>query len=320
MGSQPAAKQPKAEAAPAPPATERPAVGPRPAFGSNQALARLFRTAGAGAPPPSPGLAIAPPDDTAEREADRVAGEVMRTPAGGSSSVVQRKCAGCEDEERNVHRRAAGVRHHAAAPIVNRASKRSNKSITINLAEQTLVARDGDLVVFQLTVVSGAKGTETPLSPPGKPFKISKKEEHWKSREFDGAPMEHSLFFVEERGIAIHESYAVGLRSLARSLGVTAVGSHGCVGLGKEDAKSLFDWAPRGTPVEVISGDPAERSSADVRRSAAGDSPGRAPPLVNQVLARPGRPLAPETRDFFEPRFGLDFSAVRVHDDPAAAT
>ncbi|MGF1626336.1 MAG: DUF4157 domain-containing protein [Alphaproteobacteria bacterium] len=32
-----------------------------------------------------------------------------------------------------------------------------------------------------------------------------------------------------------------------------------------------------------------------------------------------GRPLDPATRAFFEPRFGRDLSAVRVHDDPASA-
>ena len=32
-----------------------------------------------------------------------------------------------------------------------------------------------------------------------------------------------------------------------------------------------------------------------------------------------GRPLPESSRSFFEPRFGLDFSHVRIHDDPAAA-
>ncbi|MFC7737915.1 DUF4157 domain-containing protein [Roseomonas sp. GCM10028921] len=44
-----------------------------------------------------------------------------------------------------------------------------------------------------------------------------------------------------------------------------------------------------------------------------------APPLVGQVLARPGRPLDAATRAFFEPRLGLDLGHVRLHDDPAAA-
>ena len=43
-----------------------------------------------------------------------------------------------------------------------------------------------------------------------------------------------------------------------------------------------------------------------------------APPAVEQVLASPGQPLDAEARAFFEPRFGHDFSRVRVHADAAA--
>ena len=38
-----------------------------------------------------------------------------------------------------------------------------------------------------------------------------------------------------------------------------------------------------------------------------------APPIVHDVLASPGQPLDASTRSFFEPRFGEDFSRVRVH-------
>jgi lipoprotein-anchoring transpeptidase ErfK/SrfK len=39
---------------------------------------------------------------------------------------------------------------------------------------------------------------------------------------------------------------------------------------------------------------------------------------VDQVLSSAGHPLTPETRDFFESRFGTDFSTVRVHTDAGA--
>jgi hypothetical protein len=38
-------------------------------------------------------------------------------------------------------------------------------------------------------------------------------------------------------------------------------------------------------------------------------------PIVHEVLRSPGRPLDPATRAFFEPRFGYDFSRVRVYED-----
>lgn len=44
-----------------------------------------------------------------------------------------------------------------------------------------------------------------------------------------------------------------------------------------------------------------------------------APEVVHQALASPGQPLDDHTRDFFQTRFGHDFSRVRVHLDDAAA-
>jgi len=43
------------------------------------------------------------------------------------------------------------------------------------------------------------------------------------------------------------------------------------------------------------------------------------PPIVHEVLRSPGQPLDAETRAFMEPRFGHDFSSVRVHKDAKAA-
>ena len=42
------------------------------------------------------------------------------------------------------------------------------------------------------------------------------------------------------------------------------------------------------------------------------------PPVVNDALRSPGAPLDLESREFFEPRFGHDFSDVRVHADTQA--
>jgi hypothetical protein len=44
-----------------------------------------------------------------------------------------------------------------------------------------------------------------------------------------------------------------------------------------------------------------------------------APPVVHDVLRSPGQPLDAATRAFMEPRFGHDFSRVRVHTDAGAA-
>lgn len=62
---------------------------------------------------------------------------------------------------------------------------------------------------------------------------------------------------------------------------------------------------------------PGER--LQVRGAVSGEpSLDAAPPAVERVLASPGRSLDPEARAFFEPRFGHDFSRVRVHADADA--
>jgi hypothetical protein len=44
-----------------------------------------------------------------------------------------------------------------------------------------------------------------------------------------------------------------------------------------------------------------------------------APAAVNEVLKSPGQPLDSAARAYFEPRFGYDFSRVRIHNDSRAA-
>jgi hypothetical protein len=46
---------------------------------------------------------------------------------------------------------------------------------------------------------------------------------------------------------------------------------------------------------------------------------GEVPEIIHQALRLPGQPLDTATRAYFEPRFGYDFSRVRIHSDTAAA-
>ena len=58
----------------------------------------------------------------------------------------------------------------------------------------------------------------------------------------------------------------------------------------------------------------ATRNSELGTRNSAG-----VPPIVHEVLNSTGQPLDAATRAFFEPRFGHDFSRVRLHTDARAA-
>lgn len=55
------------------------------------------------------------------------------------------------------------------------------------------------------------------------------------------------------------------------------------------------------------------------RRAAGKHEPAGVSPTISEALRSPGQPLDGATRAFFEPRFGYDFSRVRVHTDQKAA-
>ena len=67
---------------------------------------------------------------------------------------------------------------------------------------------------------------------------------------------------------------------------------------------------------------PATTSAPPVQYKAAPGAGGimpEAPEGVHEALRDPGEPLNASAREFFEPRFGADFSQVRIHDDTRAA-
>src|SRR5437868_12070673 len=63
-----------------------------------------------------------------------------------------------------------------------------------------------------------------------------------------------------------------------------------------------------------------QKREGTLQRAAVNTAPtSSVPPIVHDVLASPGRSLDAGTRAFMEPRFGQDFSGVRVHTDERAA-
>jgi len=62
------------------------------------------------------------------------------------------------------------------------------------------------------------------------------------------------------------------------------------------------------------------KSNPPLMRKGLRDASERAavPPIVDEVLRSPGQPLEASTRAYFEPRFGHDFSKVRIHTDARA--
>jgi uncharacterized protein DUF4157 len=76
---------------------------------------------------------------------------------------------------------------------------------------------------------------------------------------------------------------------------------------------------PRGGPEDGLRRNGGTVPPIQANRAGAGGNAGfEAPPIVHDVLRSPGHPLDAATRAFAEPRFGRDFSDVRIHADTTA--
>ena len=84
----------------------------------------------------------------------------------------------------------------------------------------------------------------------------------------------------------------------------------------EDEAERAASAVTNGGDVAIDAGRPLHLSRAPDGGAGGTDS---APPAVSDVLRAPGQPLDAATRAFMEPRFGRDFSHVRVHADAAAA-
>ncbi|MDP1908564.1 MAG: L,D-transpeptidase, partial [Hyphomicrobium sp.] len=150
---------------------------------------------------------------------------------------------------------------------------RAELSIAIDKSRQQMTVALNGAPLFVWPVSTGARGYDTP-SGAYTPFRMERT--HF-SREWDDAPMPHSVFFTRQ-GHAIHGSYHL------KAIGQPA--SHGCVRLEPKNAKILFDLVRQEGMQNVrvsLTGETPERGAAQVARRGdgimndAGDDVGAVP-------------------------------------------
>ena len=127
------------------------------------------------------------------------------------------------------------------------AEPRTKKEIHVDIEQQILIAFENGNEVYKFDVVTGKDGKETTAGR----YSIFRKEKKYTSKTY-GSEMPYTMFFSSD-GKAIHGTQMSSLRSYLHAYLTESVGSKGCVGLTDDDAKALFEWAPLGTPIVIIS-------------------------------------------------------------------
>lgn len=128
-------------------------------------------------------------------------------------------------------------------PVEERPADTSDRWVSVDLYEQTLVAYEGDIPVFATLISSGLPdwGTNEGI------FNIWARLPNDRMSGATGAPDAYDLQTVPwvmyfDGSISLHGTYWHDLFGYRRS--------HGCVNLSISDARWVFEWTEAGTPAE----------------------------------------------------------------------
>lgn len=307
---------------------------------TNHTSTAVNKNAAAKIPFFQPKLAINQPNDIYEQEADAMADKVMRMkdPAASQTffapaiSHVQRKCAACEEEEKKVQMKTDGK-------IIQRDGNGS-VDLTDPVAEHIKEGDDN----FQLQL-PGWDGLDrlkfnTALHLRGVPFTQLYLDDA--DLEFDRQVAFNRYFHL---GQAVRKLNTVPVlkyivpdlegddpnKALANLTVPTAVGSYlrrDFPSLGElSDAPPIIPlWStshdllggghvkPRRKCADCTKEDELQRK---INSAESSDTNAAFENYVNNLNGS-GSPLPPSAKQFFEPRFGNDFSGVRIHNNAVA--
>jgi lipoprotein-anchoring transpeptidase ErfK/SrfK len=124
----------------------------------------------------------------------------------------------------------------------------NKRRISVSLDQQIVEAYDGDKQVHRFECVSGDGDHPTDKGH----FTIMRKHHPYSSHTYH-VPMNYAMFFTMD-GKALHQYHGPMFNTVRMFKHSVSdwFGSHGCVRLREEDAKTLYDWASIGTSVHVF--------------------------------------------------------------------
>jgi hypothetical protein len=170
----------------------------------------------------------------------------------------------------------------SALALLASGAAQAKVAITVDKDNQQMTVAVDGVERYHWPVSTGIPSRETPSGS----FRTFRMEEDHYSKEFDDAPMPHSIFFTKV-GHAIHGTDSVG------RLGTPA--SHGCVRLSRQNASTLYALVQQegvlnttvmltGSAQVAMARNPRPRANTDVAR--------RAPqPQIDQQYESAGDPV-----------------------------
>ena len=150
-------------------------------------------------------------------------GATLRVPLDGGSTAFERL-------ETCFNKRVTAETNPASMQISSNSDTRSTSvavRVNIDKTKQKMTVFLNGVEKYDWPVSTGQAGYSTPSGT----YTATSMNEVWYSKEWDNAPMPHSIFFRKD-GHAIHGSYEV------KTLGQPV--SHGCVRIAPENAATLF--------------------------------------------------------------------------------
>src|SRR2546422_136387 len=296
-----------------------------------------------------PKLTVGPPDDEFEREADRVADQVMRIPepvaasGGAERPAIQRKCHECEEEEKTLQRMCTEcaeeeetLQRQPATPVTAPAATVPADIAALDL-EKVPEAAAVELRGKQPTVsfTSGRRTVPEQASAMAQNI-VSSGNRNWITATYVTSAGVRALqkWLDDNPTVTDEAGIAAGLNGVLDGLTATQQGY-----VSKHLLGQAFDVQPVTENADAIKTDMRgltgidrflEREAGLVRWHAQFK---RATPSIGNDLENlpsdfasgvrslqgGGQPLSGSVREFFEPRFGRDLGGVRIHADTRAA-
>jgi hypothetical protein len=278
---------------------------------------RLSPTACTGAAVIRPKLKVGEPNDKFEREADRVADKVMNMPeappradAISSSAVIQRNETNDRISRKEVDKKAeleftSSVAFNSSRSGFNPTGPPQEREDFFirwgvrNTGWEHAPPHTNYLTIYDTTRCAGCRNDDdvvyrTLMSQPSiAPI----------TRPVEGDIEYETVFPVWGLGAGRYEAVAkIDVDDEVEEIN-------------ESNNTNFFDFIikPRN--------EPEEEEEETVQRKEAGPAPAAGPGVASQIsgLRGGGQPLPQSLREFFEPRFGYDFSRVRIHADARAA-